>query len=360
MLKLALTISTVAIMSAGPLHSQSFEWSDVGGELNLSVVSSTSGGDRFGQMGFAIDQVGLEMELRTSINIVRQAYPDLSQDFFTTDADGKRISVKPTVSNVWSLLSKDKNILGVVPIGYSEVAGSPEVAGYHKIDGVSYNSLFSAPNMDTIFCLDDLDRKYATDQNFSVPFLLEANVGPRYTYTYEEDRIPAKLNYLDVEDRWKNTFDACENMIQTGFRLIEPLHILIQNGATSRTIQKLPADVSLGTFPLTAIMFDRNARFNFVRFGNINPISAAEVLSSMQFQQSECSRSVRGAEHCEIWATMLTAFDDAAMIVRAGPNFEHSVFGNKEVIAPAVLVLSKRRPYPDTDEAEAKSTAKTK
>ncbi|OBY25608.1 hypothetical protein [Leisingera sp. JC1] len=345
MLKSAVKIAALTSLYATSGYPQSFEWTELGGELDLAIVSSTSGGQDFGQSGFAVNQIGLKLKLRTSIDIIREKHPDLSQDFFTIDDDGSRISVNPTIANVWSILSRDSTVLGIVPVGYSETAGSPDIAGYYRIDGVSFNSVFSAPNMDTVLCLDDLNRDNANKQNFNVPFLFEANVGPRYTYTYDEEKTPVQLDYLDTENRWGETFAACQDMIQTGFRLIQPQHIMVQNRNATRAIEELPLDLSIKSFPLTAMMFDRNARFSFVRFGNIGPISAAEILSSDAFQQSDCIRSLRGAKNCEIWATMLTAFDDAAMVIRSGPEDDPTFFGDPQVISPAVLVLS-MRPLP--------------
>lgn len=358
MLKAAFSMLTVFACSAAPSYSQSFQWKEIGGDLDLAIVSSTSGGSSFGVAGFAINQIGLKIELHTSISLIQEVYPDLSQDFFTVDQAGNRISVKPTVSSVWDLLSQNADVLGVVPVGYSETAGSPDVAGFYRIDGVSYNSVFSAPNMDTVLCLDDLDREDAQLQNFNVPFLFEANVGPRFSFTYEEDKIPVLLDHLSSRGRWEETFNSCEDMVQTGFRLIEPRHIMRHNKLQARQIQKLPVRLSVDTFPLTAMMFDRNGRFNFVRFGDINPVTSAEILSSKNFQQARCVRSVSGAENCEIWATMLTAFDDAAIIVRSGPASDAITFGDPQVIAPAVLVLRTRNapiessPINDDQEAE--------
>lgn len=337
-----LLLSTFAITLSQPAFSQSYLWRDIGGDLAVSTVNSSSGGESFGVAGFSIDQVGLQLELHSANDIIQKEYPNLSQDYFTVNEKGERISVRPTVSEVWKIVSRRSDVVGLVPVGYSETAGSSEIAGFYRIGGQSYNSVFSAPNMDTIVCLNDLEREGHDDQNFDVPFLFEANVGPRYSYTYQDGVDPVEFDHLDTPNRWRDTFRACNDMIQVGFRLVDPRHIMRHHGRSTRLVKRLPVDLSVKTFALTAMMFDRNARFSFVRFGDISPVTAGKILSSNEFQEKTCSRSVSGASNCEIWATMLTAFDDAAMFVRSSPDADLVVYGNPDVISPAVLVLARR------------------
>lgn len=327
---------------SGPSLSQSYQWQEIGGDLDVAIVNSSSGGDSFGVSGFSLDQIGLEFELASSLEIIRAEYPNLSQDYFTANDQGERISVKPTVSEVWKIVSRRKDVIGLVPVGYSETAGSGEIAGFYRINGENFNSVFSAPNMDTVICFNDLARDNVVSQNFDVPFLFEANIGPRYSYSYEEGVAPVELDHLTTKDRWRETFEACRDMIQVGFRLIDPRHVMLHKGKSSRIVDRLSVDLSVDSFALTTMMFDRNARFTFVRFGNIAPVVAGKILSSASFQQSPCPRGVSGASNCEIWATMLTAFDDAAMFVRSGPDANVASFGDPNIIAPAVLILKER------------------
>lgn len=335
-------LSFIAVSVASEAHSQAYEWRDVGGELSIAIVETQAGADEVEVSGFSLDQVGLNIELKTSVQILTDHYPDITRDWFTVDAEGKRISIEPTVEEIWNIVSQDDGVVGLVPVGYSETAGGAEVAGFHKISGVTNKSLFSAPNMDIVLCLDDLQRENHETQNFNVPFLFETKLGPRYSYTYEEGTESIELDHLADSNRWHETFEACQDMIQVGFSLINPLHIMRNNGATSRLVRELPVKLSVQTFPMTAMMFDRNARFSFIRFSDMNPIDAGRILSSRNFQQEGCSRSVSGAMNCEIWATMLTAFDDASMFIRSGPGAEFVQFGKADVISPAVLVLRTR------------------
>lgn len=333
----------LAIIAFGsPSTSQNIEWQDIGGELSASIVR-TAGSETNGNVsGFALDQIGLEIELKSAAQILIDHYPGISRDWFTTDEKGKRVSIEPSVQEVWNIVSQNKNVVGLVPIGYSEVAGGAEIAGFYKIDGVSNKSLFSAPNMDTVICLNDLARENHSTQNFNVPFLFDTKIGPSYSYSYYDDVDLVVVGHLDNPKRWLDTFETCQNMIQIGFRLIDPLHIMRNRGKKTRMIEKLPTDLNVDTFPLTAFMFDRNARFNFIRFKNISPIDAARTLSSEGFQQKTCRSRVTGASNCEIWATMLTAFDDAGLYIRTSPKEEATVFGNPNVISPAVLILKVR------------------
>lgn len=335
-------IGFTLVCAASGVTAQSYQWTPLGGDQDVAIVGSSSGGDRFGVSGFSINQVGLELELLSAVDVIRQAFPDVSQDYFAIDAQGNRISVKPTVAQVWEIVSRQSDVLGLVPVGYSETAGSGEIAGFYRIKGESYNSIFSAPNMDTVICFDDHARANHESQDFDVPFLFEANIGPRYSYSYEETVEAVELDHLSEKDRWRQTFDACQDMIQAGFRLVEPRHIMDDNGRSGRRVERLNVDLTVPTFALTAMMFDRGARFNFVRFGDVTPVTAARILSSQEFQRGSCPRRVRGAENCEIWATMLTAFDDAASFVRPTAQDAPKVFGQPDVIAPAVLVLRDR------------------
>lgn len=333
---------SAAALIATEATSQSFDWQEIGGYQSLSIVNSSSGGDDFGVSGFSLDQRGLKLELRLASEIIEMEYPDLSQDYFTLNKEGERISVRPTVAEVWKILSKETGVLGVIPIGYSETAGSADVAGFYRISGRSFNSVYSAPNMDTVLCLNDKDRKNVKDQNFDVPFLFEANVGPKFTFSYSQGIKPVELAHEEISDRWLSTFNACDDMIQVGFRLINPSHILKNQNLRQRLVTELPINLSNETFALTTMMFDRNARFTFVRFGDVSPLTAGKILSSSNFQEKPCARKVSGATNCEIWATMLTAFDDAAMFVRQSADGSVFSFGDPNVISPAVLVLRER------------------
>ncbi len=343
MLNLRAVISVCSVaLSASEAASQPYEWQELGGDQSLSIVNSSSGGDDFGVAGFSLDQIGLKLELRSASEIIEMEYPNLSQDYFTVNEKGERISVRPTVAEVWKIISKETDVLGLVPIGYSETAGSAEIAGFFRISGQSFNSVYSAPNMDTVLCLDDKDRENIESQNFDVPFLFEANVGPKFTYSYSQGIDPVELDHKEIPDRWLATFNACDDMIQVGFRLINPRHILANRNLPQRLVTELPINLSNESFALTAMMFDRNARFTFLRFGDVSPLTAGKILSSSKFQEKPCARKVSGASNCEIWATMLTAFDDAAMFVRTSADESVFSYGNPNVVSPAVLVLRKR------------------
>ena len=90
------------------------------------------------------------------------------------------------------------------------------------------------------------------------------------------------------------------------------------------------------------MMFDRNSRFSFVLFAEHLPYEAAQILSSPEFFAENCSRPVRRARSCEIWAVTLTAFDGAGFVVRSSADAPEMVFGNLDVVVPAVMVLRQR------------------
>jgi len=338
MLKIS-TYASLLVLVASTLFADEYDWGEPNGQLSIQFVSSKTDASVPGVTGFAINQVGLQLQLMSSASIIERTYPDVSSDWFTSDVDGKRITVEPTVSEVWKIVSKDPSVVALVPIGYSETAGGTEIAGFYRIKGEDSKSIFSAPNMDTVLCLNDRVREINPKKYFNVPFLFDVNLGGRFNYSYEDDLKSVELDHLGEKDRWKRTFNTCEDMIQIGFRLIEPRHIFLEDGLTERVVTDLPVDLGVRTFPLTAMMFDRNARFSFVRFSDESPTQAAEILSSEEFQPEGCKKKLGGAQNCEIWSIMLTAFDDAALFVRSEPAQETRIFGKQDVISPAVLIL---------------------
>lgn len=338
MLRKSFALLSLLLFSTSAVAND-FKWTKSVGDHDVSFVESIPTKEMVEVSGFSINQMGLDLDLRSAAQVILEEYPDVSSDWFIVDSDGNRRTVEPTVAEVWKILSKDPNVLGSVPIGYSETAGGSEIAGFYKIDGESHKSIFSAPNMDAVLCLDDLARGKHEENDFVVPFVFEVDFSSRFSFSYVDGISDINLDHLNEKDRWKGTFDSCRDMIQLGFRLIEPLHIMKNNGQVNRRPMNIPEGIGSERFPLTALMFDRNARFSFVRFSNESPISVSEILSSVQFQQKSCARSVSGASNCEIWATMLTAFDDAAMFIRTAPEGPVKVFGKPDVISPAVLVL---------------------
>ena len=327
---------------AGPLEVVTF----ASGVTNADGVPLIS--------GFSIAQIGLDVVLERTVDLLEQAYPDISRDYLVVAEDGTRFTALPTVETVWGLVADDPDVFGVVPIGYSETAGEADIAGLFRIGDRERLDLFSAENLDTIFCVNDVARDSFADDQFVNSFLFDVTASDFFTFRYTGDLKDVVLDHLGQPDRWAETFERCPAMIQTGYRLINPFHITRQLGQTSRIATTPETAERIGPFPMVSMIWDRDSRFSFVQSQEIKPHALAQALSDPSFYPMPCSPA-RFATGCEIWGLGLTAFDGTGFVVRPTSGAAPQWFGRPDVVAPAVLVL--RRWPQDAEALEDPETA---
>lgn len=334
-------------------------WVEVGAEIGLEINEDVSHTlqeiNRTVQYSAArLDQRGLKFELVTLNALLDEEYENYGPDNVLLLQDGAgRVSIRPTVATAWSLLKDDPDIVGIVPIGFSEVAGSADLAGFIRSDSWVQESIFSAANLDTLLCLNDV--QYVSNAveegkavDYDLPFLFQ--IKPHFaSYRYLDNQGTIDAIDLDAPHRpkrFQETFELCEYMIQTGFRVIDPVHILKSRAKEDRFAYDEASSEKQGRYPLNVMVFDREGRFSFVHFSSeVSPYEAGLAISSDKFFGEDCKDPVPHARSCEIWAVTVSAFDRAGMVFRPTPDEPQIEIGGREdlnVISPAVLILRRR------------------
>ena len=331
-----------------PLPSIAWEEidADIGLEINRNASLTPPETERTIKYSAArLHQHGLQLDLVTLNELLSEEYENLGPDNVVLLEDGmERVSIRPTVGTAWDLLNEDPNVVGVVPIGFSEVAGSTDVAGFIRSTTLKQESIFSAPNLDTLLCLNDVEyvsKNVNKDElvDFDYPSLFRIKQSQPYSYRYLDDL--ETIDFVGKSGDLESRFESCEKMIQTGFRVIDSFPMLTLNSQTNRLSYDEMSHKR--SYYLNVMVFDVKERFSFVHFlSEVSPYEAGLAISSDAFFGEDCSNPVELGRSCEIWAVTVSAFDQAGMVFRTSQEESERWIGERDVISPAVLVLRQR------------------
>lgn len=361
------TIVLTLISAGAMIIIPSFATGEIWTELNdrsefwIKQDAQFRNGNKSSKRDFGYDALRFERtkyvyELVEMDTLISQSYPTLSGgDVYIDTQTGENRIVTPSVAEAWNILKKDPSIVAVVPMGFAEVAGDPIIAGYRKVRGEILQDLFSAPNLDTILCLDD--REGRSPYPGQIPFILgiDWDDEPRFRYIEGIDQINffgTKKSSTGGEqvdrNRYRETLSACNEVLQVGERIIEPRspdYYPVPSDSKGR-ISYGPASIEENE-PLRAerivMLYDWNGWLNFIRTSDpAYPHDLGLLLSSPDFYDNrpcKFGRTIRSRRSisCELWAVTVSAFDGAAIIVRS--EGKELAWGDIQRLTPGVLVI---------------------
>ncbi len=285
--------------------------------------------------------------------------------------DGSVSTFDYSLQEVWDVVSTDLNVIAVIPVGYLERGGIPQIAGLIRIDGKNKNPLMHAPTLTNVFCLDNILRRES-----------RGLVGPevaQWHYTYPV-RYDARKKYqyvsglsavvLDQEGYsaqvQENEFEACENLIQSGPRIIEPRRRLGENGLVDRRSTEIRINDQEWGYRASRTVLSFDLRGELTVMSSRGPAKLsyfADVIENPGFYRSSPSNCQKEemksggdgptnasgkrtprTKACEYWAIGLTSFEHSGFILRtsANPNAKPYKFGMVDRTIPSALVLRKR------------------
>lgn len=311
------------------------------------------------------DRTGYAYELVHMSDLLRASYPEITLDniVFDRQTETTRV-VRPSMAEAWKHYAADEAVIALVPFGFSEIAGEPRIAGFRKSAGVVENGVFSAPNLDTILCLDDVDahakraERGLSEYPGQIPFLFPVVFTERVTYKYLEGLETVDLGLGANPDRFAETFAACPEMIQVGYRVVAPRDMDIDPDSEGRISHGPGSLRKLKPFERVVMSYDLSGRLNLVRSREPSSVhDFGRLLSSGGFYDNEkCEYSDRRKRSlsCEVWGVTVSAYDGAAIYLRQPDSAEPLIWGDGDRTAPAVLVIRARNAAPvETPEPQA-------
>ncbi|WP_234170418.1 hypothetical protein [Ruegeria pomeroyi] len=307
-----------------------------------------------------------EYEFFDMEDLFNRAYGNrLAKGVLVNAATGGARILSPTMAEAWLAVRDNPAVVAVVPMGFARVAGDTRVVGYRRIDGRDMQSMFFARNLDAILCLNDMARRNADSYDGQVPFLFGLNLGENATYSYVEGLDKVNLADASNPQRFRQTFDACSDLLQLGRRVIEPRDYRRVDNSRGRITVGPAASSIIKPAERVVLLYDRFGHMNFVRTHRPTGIyELGRLLSSDGYYDNEPCKYLEKKEYrgrslsCELWAVTIAAFDGAAIAVRQG---DKAVFwGDPGRYAPGVLVIRRKAAAepPEAPTAPAPAPAK--
>lgn len=287
------------------------------------------------------------------------------------NADGTVSTFDYSLNEVWDLISADPNVIAVIPVGYLERGGVPQIAGLIRVDGEDRNPLMHAPTLTNLFCLDNELRRQrrglvgesASQWAYTYPVAYDQSL----KYQYVDGLSAVVLDQEGYSSQLQEAeFNACENMIQSGPRIIEPRRRPGENGLDDRRSSEifLNDDVWELIATRTVMAFDLSGNITIMSSHGPSRLEFfADALESPNFYRSspkncqavelrsggdgpldaQGERTAR-TKACEYWAIALTSFEHSGFILRTSidPTEPPLKFGSVDRTIPAALVLRSR------------------
>lgn len=297
---------------------------------------------------------------------------NLDKGFLFNSDEGTYSRLFPSIREAWKILEEQGDIVALVPIGFGQLFGDAEIVGFRKISGRVSRGVFSARNLDAIFCLDDRQARLRKNFNGQVPTILPLNIKKPAFYRYLKGKGMDTVNFEvkhtfdnpKVEKINKKTLELCPNALQVGPRILEPLGIAPAVSAKGREAFNEDSIGDDKRTPRTVMLYDWNGYLNFVhvqapatRYSTGQALSAPEFFDrtpedfSGPLPPKNEDRSNpngfpcrygpgKGSRSCEIWAVVVSDNEGAAMLVRADNQIQ--IWGDMDAYTPGVLVIRKR------------------
>ena len=100
-----------------------------------------------------VSQAEVEIELVATREFVPNNLPN-EFGLKRNVSDNVLLPFQFSLDEVWEAAKDDPSVIGVVPVGYLERGGVPDVAGLFQIDGSGQSQVMHAPPLTAIYCLD--------------------------------------------------------------------------------------------------------------------------------------------------------------------------------------------------------------
>lgn len=284
--------------------------------------------------------------------------------------DGRVVPFEYSLSEVWSAVEDDPTVVGVVPVGYLERGGVPDVAGLIQIDGKGPQQIMHAPPLTAVYCLDTpRDQPRATEFQWAYNFAIEYDV--RLAYTYSPDLSAVQFEGEGISgNRLRREFSACEDKIQAGPRILEPRRREGANGLKDRRSKDILRDDEGNRTRTrrTILVYDLSGDLTFLTTHDVAKLGElADLTSDARFYRrtpAQCARAEAKAsggegerdpqtgraairsQSCEYWAMVLTSFEHSGLIIRRRPDAPPIRVGRTDSMIGAALIIRSRRPAP--------------
>ncbi len=335
----ALVLNICLILACSASGGQVFAWQEVrDGAYWIEEGRSLPDTDGVRWSGIRVrrDNTSIQLvELKSYYAEGSSTYSDLKIDPVSGTAHSLRYSLR----ELWNAVRVDASVLAVIPIGYLELAGSPQTAGYLKIRGIEENPTFNAPNMSAIYCNNNV----ALSPELQSPYLFYVNFDSSMAFRYSKSSETVDL--LETSEKYflPTLFAECPEMVQVGPRLIEPRGL-----SADRSQGRISRDVLAERPPFaprTIASWDLNAEISFLSTDGAAPLrSIASAIESTDFYTKTrwCRGGGRDPERlsksCEYWSVTLTSFEHSGIIMR-GLSGDDIVFGSVDSVIPCALIV---------------------
>lgn len=336
-------------------------------KVNARYAAKDQPERKFTYSALRFDRVNYEYELVDMERLLKQAYPKQSSDGLVYDASTQQFrALEISIGQAWDVLQDDPSVVALIPMGFARAAGDARIVGYRKIDGQLFRGLFSARNLDSILCLDDVADPRKNTYPHQIPLLLGVNLeGQKFTYNYLDGLEAINLRGYDDEgiasDGYYNSrLAACPDAVQVGPRVIQPRNYEPAAGAKGRLAANLDSVASDRHTARVVMLYDWNGWVNFIRTDGASTLyDLGTLVSSDEYYDNVPCKwgPVKPSQSCEIWAVTVAAFDDAAMVVRTEDGVEF--WGDPRNFSPGVLVIRKKAPALPVDRQPAPKDSET-
>ncbi|SPJ28830.1 hypothetical protein [Falsiruegeria mediterranea] len=351
-------ISLLLVFAVLPVQADEARWNELPGFEKVWIKhGATFHGSETGEFNYDSLRFGREVPLyeykfHDVDDLFQKAYKnDFSKGVLVDKKTGGARILAPSIAEAWLAVRDDPAVVAVIPMGFARVAGDSRVVGYRRVDGRDTQSVFFAPNLDAILCLNDVARRKARSYDGQVPFLFGLNLKGRPTYTYVDGANSINLADQSDPQRFLETFSACSDLLQLGRRIIEPRDYEPKGQPAGRIRFTSEESAEIQPTQRVVLLYDRFGHMNFVRTRQDTGLEElGRLLSSNGYYDDEpckyrekqvyAGRSIS----CELWAVTIAAFDGAAIAIRQGDKA--FFWGDPSRFTPGVLIIRRKEQAP--------------
>ncbi|KPA22289.1 hypothetical protein shim_05670 [Shimia sp. SK013] len=258
-----------------------------------------------------------------------------------------------SLDEVWFEVESDRDVKAVVPIGYVEESGSPQIAGFFKKADSVRNPLMNAPNLTSVFCLNAETFRASNKPDETVfqtgvaPYLFDVETRQSGLYQYLDGQESLDLLEDLSPGRLQGYFDSCQDAVQVGPKVAFPRRQEVTRGrepSLAGTRRSADTDVFRGGRKAYRTYFSWDLRGDITIFTTLSRASLDtvwELISDRDFYRdnADCSSSgITLSKACEYWVVALTSFEHSGLIYRDKDGQGQPVRRTDSVV-PAALVV---------------------
>ncbi len=355
--KLMSLLTVAALSFAAPANAETV-WSSLypGVDVARQQSFTSSEDEEIRWSGIRIRTGNAQIELvETQQFLERRISSEAGGKLVSGDQSGLISSFGYSLDEIWAEVQADSDVKAVVPIGYVEESGNPQVAGFFKRLGIVRNPLMNAPNLTAVFCLNA--EAFRTTRNPErtitetgvAPYLFDVKTTETRQYQYVQglDRLELQEHYGD--GRIRQYFNSCRDAIQVGPKVIFPRRqelLAGQEPSLSGTRRSVDTDYFRGgrNAYRTYFLWDLRGDITIITTHTRSSLDVVwELASNRDFFRGNAS--CRGADElsqaCEYWAVALTSFEHSGLIYRDAAGNRVPLRRTDSVIPAALLIRVK-------------------